>query len=64
MLQGYKDRNNGFFFLGLIDIHTVFVMDGEQLLADDGDDLFVLVVELEVQAGNVAAQDPAEAFDI
>lgn len=64
MLERDQDRDDGLFLIRLVNIHAVFVMQGDDLLADDGDDLVMLVPELEVQGGDVAAQDPAEAFDI
>ena len=54
MLQGDKYRYDIFFIFCLIDIDTVSVMDGEKLLGDDGDDVFIFVIKFEVESQDVS----------
>ena len=64
MLQGDQDRDYGFLRFRSVDIDAVFVMQGNDLLADDGDDVVVLIIELKIQAENIAAELPPESFDV
>ena len=64
MLQGDQNGHDGFFLFRPVNIHAVFIMNGEHLLADDGDDLPGLVIQFKVQAGDVSPQDPSEPFNI
>ena len=64
MLQGDQDRDDDRFLIRLVNIHAVFIVHGDQLLADDGDNVFIRVPQLEIQRGDVAPQLPAEAFDV
>ena len=64
MLQRDQDGDHDGLRLRLVDIDAVLVVDGEHLLTDDGDNLSPLVIELEVQSGDVALQLPAKALDV
>ena len=64
MLQCDQDRDDGLFMLRPVDIHGVLVMQGHELLADNRDDLPLLIIQFKIQGGDVALQLPAEAFDI
>ena len=59
MLQGHQDRHDDGLLVRLVDIHAVFVVDGDQLLADHRDDFVLGVVQLEVQFGDVAPAAPS-----
>ena len=47
-----------------IEVHTVLVMEGKQLLPDHGDNAAVRIVKLEVQPQDVAPELPAQALDV
>ena len=64
MLQRDEDRHHIGFLVRLVDVHTVLVVEGEHLLADDGDDAAIGVIELKIQPRDVAAQLPAKALDV
>ncbi len=64
MLQGDKDGDNDALVFLVVDVDAVFVMDGEELLADDGDDVSLSVIQFKIQTEDVALKLPSETFDI
>ena len=64
VLQRDEYRHHSLFILGLVDIDAVLVMQGDHLLRNDCDDLVVLIVQLEIQAKNVAPELPAQALNV
>ena len=50
--------------LRTVDVHTVFIVQRDEFLRDNGDDATELIIQLKVEAQNIALQLPAESFDI
>ena len=64
MLQRNENGDDDRLILRLVDVDAILVMDGKHLLADDCDDLPGLVIQFEIQAGDVSLKDPSESFDV
>ena len=50
--------------LRLVNIHAVFVVEGEHLLTDHRDDAPVPVIQLKIQSNDIALQLPAQSDDV
>ena len=64
MLERDEDGDHGLLVFRPVNIHAVLVVQGEQLLRDDGDDLPVLIVKLEIQPQDIPLQLPAQPLDV
>ncbi len=64
MLKSDQYRNNRLLVLGSVNVHTVFVMQGKELLREHGEDPAGLIIELKVQPEDIPLQLPAQALDI
>ncbi len=50
--------------LDVVDIHSVLIMKGDELLAYQSDKASVSILNGKVQLQKITLQDPAEPFDI
>ncbi len=64
MLKRDQDRDDGLFILRYVDINAVFIVDRKHFLPYHCNDAAASVIELEVQAEDIAAQLPSEPLDV